>query len=57
MHVWWKMVGIDLLKLDLFKNQERKFDELKSFKNKIFFFWKLVSWKHAWRYRGETRGL
>ena len=28
MHVWWKMVGIDLLKLDLFKNQERKFEEL-----------------------------
>ena len=38
MHVWWKMVGIDLLKLDLFKNQERKFEELKSFKNNIFFF-------------------
>ena len=38
MHAQWKMVGIDLLKLDLFKIKREKLKNLKSFENKIFFF-------------------
>ena len=50
MHAQWKVVGIDLSKLDLFKIKREKLKELKPFGNKIFSFfenWFLLFKRHA----------